>query len=216
MATGAALLPHVPRTNVRTYAISSLVSFFSNASIFPRTGPLVVSGLCAPSTRRRISDVESTARTAGLPASRGYFNGFPSPSAEWHVAQTTKNASARTHGPCRCAALERHRAASPNFDFSNGITDSSFTWLRKSEQIRQEAALDGLYVVRTSLSATDLPAEAAVTAYKGLAVVERAFRSLKTVDLQVRPVSTGTPNVCGRMSFCACSPITSSGTCARR
>lgn len=72
--------------------------------------------------------------------------------------------------------------------FELNITDSSFTWERKAEQIQQEAALDGLYVVRTSLPATDLPAEAAVTAYKGLAVVERAFRSLKTVDLQVRPV----------------------------
>lgn len=72
--------------------------------------------------------------------------------------------------------------------FELNITDSSFTWRRKAEQIQQEAALDGLYVVRTSLPATDLPAEAAVTAYKGLAVVERAFRSLKTVDLQVRPV----------------------------
>ncbi|WP_042885366.1 IS1634 family transposase [Cupriavidus necator] len=72
--------------------------------------------------------------------------------------------------------------------FELNITDSSFTWGRKAEQIQQEAALDGLYVVRTSLPATELPAEAAVTAYKGLAVVERAFRSLKTVDLQVRPV----------------------------
>ncbi|MDT4801725.1 IS1634 family transposase ISMyca1 [compost metagenome] len=72
--------------------------------------------------------------------------------------------------------------------FELNITDSSFTWERKAKQIQQEAALDGLYVVRTSLPATDLPAEAAVTAYKGLAVVERAFRSLKTVDLQVRPV----------------------------
>lgn len=72
--------------------------------------------------------------------------------------------------------------------FELNITDSSFTWERKAEQIQQEAALDGLYVVRTSLPATELPAEAAVTAYKGLAVVERAFRSLKTVDLQVRPV----------------------------
>lgn len=72
--------------------------------------------------------------------------------------------------------------------FELNITDSSFTWGRKAEQIQQEAALDGLYVVRTSLPATELPAEAAVTAYKDLAVVERAFRSLKTVDLQVRPV----------------------------
>jgi Transposase DDE domain len=72
--------------------------------------------------------------------------------------------------------------------FELRITDSSFSWTRKAEQIAEEAALDGLYVVRTSLSAAALSAEAAVTAYKGLAVVERAFRSLKTVDLQVRPV----------------------------
>src|ERR1700756_5486804 len=72
--------------------------------------------------------------------------------------------------------------------FELHITDSSFSWTRKSEQIAEEAALDGLYVVRTSLPAAALSAEAAVTAYKGLAVVERAFRSLKTVDLQVRPV----------------------------
>src|SRR5471032_1767168 len=72
--------------------------------------------------------------------------------------------------------------------FELNITDSSLSWQRKTEQIKQEAALDGLYVVRTSLPAAALSAEAAVTAYKGLAVVERAFRSLKTVDLQVRPV----------------------------
>jgi transposase len=71
--------------------------------------------------------------------------------------------------------------------FELSFTDSSFSWARKTVQIQQEAALDGLYVVRTSLPAADLSAEAAVTAYKSLAVVERAFRSLKTVDLQVRP-----------------------------
>jgi transposase len=72
--------------------------------------------------------------------------------------------------------------------FELSFTDSSFSWARKTVQIQQEAALDGLYVVRTSLPAVDLSAEAAVTAYKSLAIVERAFRSLKTVDLQVRPI----------------------------
>jgi transposase len=72
--------------------------------------------------------------------------------------------------------------------FELSITDSGFSWVRKTVQIQQEAALDGLYVVRTSLPAAALSAEAAVTAYKSLAVVERAFRSLKTVDLQVRPI----------------------------
>jgi len=62
--------------------------------------------------------------------------------------------------------------------FELNITDSGLSWQRKTEQIQQEAALDGLYVVRTSLPAAALSAEAVVTAYKGLAVVERAFRSL--------------------------------------
>jgi transposase len=68
------------------------------------------------------------------------------------------------------------------------ITDTSFTWRRKEDAIAAEAALDGLYVIRTSLSQAQLDANAAVAAYKSLAHVERAFRSIKTVDLQVRPV----------------------------
>ena len=54
--------------------------------------------------------------------------------------------------------------------------------------IAGKAALDGLYIVRTSVPATELDAEQTVRAYKGLSVVERAFRSLKTVDLKVRPI----------------------------
>lgn len=68
------------------------------------------------------------------------------------------------------------------------ITDDAFTWQRRHEGIAQEAALDGLYVIRTSVSAQQLDAAAAVAAYKSLSNVERAFRSMKTVDLHVRPV----------------------------
>jgi hypothetical protein len=68
------------------------------------------------------------------------------------------------------------------------ISASSFTWKRQDEAIAQEAALDGLYVIRTSVSAQHLDAPAAVAAYKSLSHVERAFRSMKTVDLNVRPV----------------------------
>jgi hypothetical protein len=68
------------------------------------------------------------------------------------------------------------------------ITPSSFSWRRNDETIAAEAALDGLYVIRTSLSGEQLGAEDAVAAYKSLAHVERAFRSLKTIDLHVRPV----------------------------
>jgi hypothetical protein len=68
------------------------------------------------------------------------------------------------------------------------ITDTSLSYRRKLDAIQAEAALDGLYVIRTSVPAAQLDADAAVAAYKSLAHVERAFRSMKTVDLHVRPV----------------------------
>ena len=72
--------------------------------------------------------------------------------------------------------------------FDLDIEEDAFGYRRKPESIAAEAALDGLYVVRTSLAETRLDAEGAVRAYKRLSAVERAFRSLKTVDLKVRPV----------------------------
>jgi hypothetical protein len=72
--------------------------------------------------------------------------------------------------------------------FELTITDTTFAFRRKADSIATESALDGLYVIRTSLSAQQLDAAAAVAAYKSLAHVERAFRSMKTVDLHVRPV----------------------------
>jgi hypothetical protein len=68
------------------------------------------------------------------------------------------------------------------------ITDRTFSYRRNQERITAEAALDGIYVVRTSVPETELSAEDAVRSYKGLSAVERAFRSLKTVDLHVRPI----------------------------
>jgi len=68
------------------------------------------------------------------------------------------------------------------------ITDTSLAWARNDEAIAAEAALDGLYVIRTSMPKDKLDANAAVAAYKSLAHVERAFRSMKTVDLNVRPI----------------------------
>jgi transposase len=81
--------------------------------------------------------------------------------------------------------IERFRMAK---HFELTITENSFAFARKREQIAAEAALDGLYVIRTSLPTQTLSAQQAVASYKGLSVVERAFRSLKTVDLHVRPV----------------------------
>jgi transposase len=67
------------------------------------------------------------------------------------------------------------------------ITDTSFRFERDTVSIESEAALDGIYVIRTSLG-PETAAEDAVLAYKQLAQVERGFRSLKTVDLKVRPI----------------------------
>jgi hypothetical protein len=72
--------------------------------------------------------------------------------------------------------------------FTLTITDTSLTIERKQAQIDAEAALDGIYVIRTSVPADQLDPAAAVTAYKQLARVERDFRSLKTIDLQLRPI----------------------------
>jgi hypothetical protein len=72
--------------------------------------------------------------------------------------------------------------------FTLAITDTSVTFARIPAQIAAEAALDGVYAVRTSLPEATLDDRATVTGYKSLARVERAFRALKTVDLMVRPV----------------------------
>lgn len=72
--------------------------------------------------------------------------------------------------------------------FELKIEDESFSYQRKHEQIAEEAALDGLYVVRTSVLAENLSAEQTVSAYKDLSQVESAFRSMKSVDLKVRPI----------------------------
>src|SRR6202795_527135 len=72
--------------------------------------------------------------------------------------------------------------------FTLEITDTSFRAARDEAAIAQEAALDGIYVLRTSVAAARLPTAEAVRSYKRLAAVERAFRSLKTVDLKVRPI----------------------------
>ena len=72
--------------------------------------------------------------------------------------------------------------------FEMTITETAFTYGRKQKAIDAEAALDGIYVLRTSVPKEVLGAEDTVRAYKDLAKVERAFRCLKTVDLHVRPI----------------------------
>ena len=83
------------------------------------------------------------------------------------------------------AVIDRHKMAK---HYELTITDDSFTYRRKPESIAREAKLDGIYVVRTSVPADTLSTDEAVRAYKDLARVERAFRSLKSIELQIRPV----------------------------
>ena len=68
------------------------------------------------------------------------------------------------------------------------ITDDSFKYERDTTRITQEAALDGIYIIRTRLTAETMNTENTVRAYKNLSVVERAFRSMKTMDINVRPI----------------------------
>ena len=82
-------------------------------------------------------------------------------------------------------ALKRHRMRK---HFEITITDTTFAYTRKSEQITAEAALDGFYILRTSLTETDLQTPDVVRAYKNLEQAERAFGSLKGPELQIRPI----------------------------
>lgn len=72
--------------------------------------------------------------------------------------------------------------------FQLTITEKSFSFQRNNQKIKDEALLDGLYVVRTSVKSDTMPAVRVVETYKSLSRVERAFRCLKTVDLQLRPI----------------------------
>ena len=82
-------------------------------------------------------------------------------------------------------AVKRYRM---HKHFELAITDTSFAFARKREQIETEAALDGIYVLRTSVPAQTLLTAEVVRAYKELEQVERAFGSFKGPDLQIRPI----------------------------
>lgn len=83
------------------------------------------------------------------------------------------------------AVLGRRKMAK---HFIRVVTDHDFTFQRDAAAIEAEAKLDGIYVLRTNVLAQTLDASGTVAAYKSLARVERAFRSIKTVDIEVRPV----------------------------
>ncbi|MHB1634979.1 IS1634 family transposase [Acidiferrobacter thiooxydans] len=72
--------------------------------------------------------------------------------------------------------------------FTLTLTDTTLTFARKGDAIAAEAALDGIYIIRTSVTPERLDSASCVRHYKSLSQVERAFRSMKTVDLKVRPI----------------------------
>jgi transposase len=87
--------------------------------------------------------------------------------------------------------------------FTLAIADTSFVYTQNRAQIAAEAALDGIYIVRTSVTADRLDTAGVVDAYKGLKVVEADFRSLKTIDLDLRPIHHWTePRVRAHVFIC--------------
>ena len=86
-------------------------------------------------------------------------------------------------------AVERalaHHKVGKHYDIT--ITDTTFTWARNQERIEREAELDGFYVIRAKVPQPEMSAADLVATYKGLSAVERAFRTLKGVDLKIRPI----------------------------
>jgi hypothetical protein len=82
-------------------------------------------------------------------------------------------------------ALKRYRVKK---HFQIEITDTAFTYSRNIEQIEQEAALDGFYVLRTSVPDSELDTSEVVRSYKALEQVERAFKTFKGPELEIRPI----------------------------
>ena len=98
------------------------------------------------------------------------------------------------------AVLDKHKMGK-HYDLA--ITDSSFTYQRKEEAIATEARLDGIYVIRTNVPKEAFSTEQVVGTYKSLARVERAFRCMKTTDLEIRPVFHWTaPRVRAHVFLC--------------
>jgi Transposase DDE domain len=95
-----------------------------------------------------------------------------------------RNATAGKIGERAGRVINKYKVAK-HFDLQ--IADGSFTYTRKTEQIAQETALDGLYVLRTTCPADQLTTQAVVRVYKQLKMAERAYRTIKDA-LDVRPI----------------------------
>jgi len=112
---------------------------------------------------------------------------------EKQLTKIGKQVARRTKKPLKAAEIGLkvgkvlgHYKMGKHFQYTMG--EGTFTWSRREESIQQETKLDGIYVIRTSEPAERLSAADTVRSYKSLSQVERAFRTLKGVDLLVRPI----------------------------
>lgn len=106
------------------------------------------------------------------------------------IAEATHRPKRRLKGKAKIALrvgkiINKHKVAK---HFHVTIGEEEFSYQRKQDSIGREAALDGIYIIRTSLSSETIQAQELVKAYKQLSAVERAFRSYKSIDLKVRPI----------------------------
>ena len=106
------------------------------------------------------------------------------------IVQATQRAKRRLKGQdkigLRVGNVLNHFKMAKHFELE--ISDEGFAYRRNQQAIEDEIALDGIYVIRTSVPETVLDEGETVQAYKDLSKVERAFRSLKSIDLKVRPI----------------------------
>lgn len=103
------------------------------------------------------------------------------------VERRTKTPLSKVEITDKVARKKNKYKVGKHFDIT--IDDGYFSFARNDERIRRESELDGIYVIRTSEPAERMSAEDTVRNYKSLALVERAFRCLKGVDLLVRPIN---------------------------
>ena len=102
------------------------------------------------------------------------------------VARRTRNPLSKTEIAQKVGRVINRKKVAKHFSVE--IDDGSFSFSRKTESILREQNLDGIYVIRTGEPVERISAEDAVRNYKSLQQVERAFRSLKGIDLLVRPI----------------------------
>ena len=101
----------------------------------------------------------------------------------WRAGCGGSRLSGSEGGPGKPTSRKAGRAP-----WSDPYTDDRFAFTRNQEQITAEAALDGIYIIRTTVAPEQMDAAKVMATYKSLSRVERDFRSLKSIDLDLRPI----------------------------